>query len=233
MSNLILTIVNQALSKVGETTITAAEFNSGNLTTHCVCRERTQDIVYKLFKIKHDLLMKSLFSFSTISGQADYDLGFNPSRLDGTDLYVINDSSYKLQYLALDEALASYTDFNLLTVEGQPYEYWFHLTTIPGIIKLRINPIPDNIYTIQGMKYAEFERVQAEDMTMCDVQGDRVIQMYLAAKLANEFQKGNTADLISEFNSAYHNYLAQNSNINNLNISVIPAQHAHSYDSLW
>lgn len=234
MATQILTIVNQALVRVGEQTISEDQFNSGSLLPHTTCREAVQEILFDMYKIKKESLWKKTFDLTTVASQAEYDLGFSGDLLANTTLWFIGtnpDPDYQLNYLSEMEARNQYIDFTDLTEEGKPTEWWFRTTDTEGQIKLRLNAIPDGIYTIRGMKYSDFSRVEGADITTCTITGDMAIQAYIAAKMAINLQKGDAEDYINRQKAYWHTWIAENPKIDEINTLVTPYQQEDIYGS--
>ena len=225
----ILTLCNQALNRVGEESISASDFNSGKLWHHTLLRETVQEILFKMNRAKKDGLQKYQVDFSTVAGQATYDLGYNADLMAEAKLWFIgnlanNESDYELIYLTEKEARDKYIDFSDLTEQEKPSEWWFQTTSTAGQVRLYLNPIPDGIYAIRTLRYPSFSRVVATDITTCSIVGDMTIQKDLEAKLANELQKGNTESLIKQASETWHCYLAEDIRTDEINTLVTPYQ---------
>lgn len=227
MSSQIITIVNNALKLIGEIPMSTAEFDSGTLALHTQVNEYTQMILFEMYQKKKDSLLKSKFTFSTVASTSNYTFS-NRDYLSEMKLWVVSADptigNYPLNYLSEQEALLQYVDFDTLTFEGKPSEFWLETTSTAGQIQLRINPIPDAIYTIKGYKYEPFARVEAIDVTSCTYLGDQLIQSYIAHKISNELQKGNMQDLENIYYERRSQYLCENTHENDINTLMTPYQ---------
>lgn len=218
MTTLIITLVNNALEKVGEVPIQPADFDSGYQSHHMLCRQAVADCLKEMAYKRKDAKLKQTFDINTIASQATYSLGFEPDFMVDTNLRFITSGStgpdYNLEYLSETEALEKYIDFDNLTVTGKPSEWWFATTGTAGVINLRLNPVPDDVYIIRGMRYVSYSAVNSISLTSCTEIGDQAIQTYVAAKLANDLQKANSTDLAQLASQAWGRWLAEDFRVN-------------------
>lgn len=228
MVTTIITIVNNALEKVRETPIQPSEFDSGYQSHHMLCRQAISDCLKEMAYKRKDAKLKQTFDINTVASQAVYSLGFDAEFMADTDLRFITAGStgpdYFLNYLTETEALEKYIDFDNLTAEEKPTEWWFQTTSSAGVINLRLNPIPDDVYIIRGMRYVSYTAVNAISLTTCSEIGDQAIQTYVAAKLANELQKANSQDLAQLASQAWGRWLAEDFRVNEYNRLITPYQ---------
>jgi len=230
MVSQIITLVNQALTTIGELAITETEFDNGTQSHHNVCRESVNNFIYKMYRVRKDSVLRITQSFQTIIGQASYRILTDLDNLLEKLVYIAADprDDRYLIYKPEHNVDQEYVNQDRITKTGSPVEYWINSDSSGGYI--RINPIPDDVYTIRYYRYAEPSRVRATDLTVCSFVGDKAIQTYLAARLANELQKGNESTLIRESEEVWNDYLCENDNTNNLTNCMLPVIHAHTND---
>ncbi len=226
MANSILSIVNYALGEIGEIPLSAIEFDNGVFTAQSAAREAVQEILQDMRQKKSHYLYKQEFTIATVASQPLYTVAFPLSYLASTKLRVItadNTDSW-LRYLPESEALENYIDFNNLTQTGRPSEWFVVTSTSPGNVSFRVNPIPDDVYTISGFRYSNFSRVTSAYITSSSDTGDRAIQKFVAFKVAQRLQSADAAILEQEYQKAWHTFLVEDFHDNNINTQVIPAQ---------
>lgn len=223
----LLTISNYALAQVKEMPISQTDFDGGTEWHHLLLREAVQDILKRMYRAKKEGLFKSTFDITTTASQATYSFNFNTDFLADTQLRFIDSGTndYFLNYLTENEALNRYIDFANLTLEGKPSEWWIQTTNTAGVLQLRLNPVPDNIYTIRGFKYADYSRATATTTTSCTQWGDTAIQSYLEFRLANQLQASNVADFKEKADQDWRAYLGENIHQEDVSTYVFPYQH--------
>lgn len=229
MATQVLTLVNQALAKVGENNLASTELDSGTEWHQRLAREAVQDVIRRMYKTKKDGLLKASFTITTSNGVATYSAPVNGDLFADTNLRLLTSDNTDawLNYLPESEALEKYIDFNNLTLTGRPNEWWFTTTATPGTIYVRFNPIPDAIYTITGFKYSDFTRVASTDVTTCTDTGDAAIQAWVESKLANSLQKGDAADLIEQAKDLWSDYICEDLKTDDINVAVYAYQNSN------
>lgn len=226
MTALIITLVNNALERCVEIPIQPSEFDSGYEGHHMIARQAVSKILKNIYEVRKDEKLKQEFTLSTVASQALYNLGFSSFDLASTDFRVIksDNTDYWLTYKPESEALSEYIDFNNLTDEGLPQEWWFVTGATAGTLQIRLNKIPDDIYEIKGFKYVPYSAVTSISMTPFTEIGDEVVITYVAAQLAIYLQLAHTNELIRQASEAWSKYLLENFNTNNLVVLSLPHQ---------
>lgn len=233
MSTQILTLINKALSRVGELPISEHDFEEGQQSAHTLCREALHEILEKMHSIKNDPLLQTSFTFNTIENQAEYNLNFNLNYMNGTRLFLIDTlNDIELRYRSMQDAIAHYgVKFDRLDTQiRKPEEYWFHTTNIEGLIQLRLYPTPDKVYEIRGTKFKEYNTIGALDITPFTKKGDMVIQSYIEMEFAKDIEKGNTGSLIEKHNALYHSWLCETQKLTHDKFYYLPVETQSIYD---
>lgn len=230
----IITLVNQAMEAFGELPITPDNFNGVTSADyqghHQVARTAVREILNRIYRTRKDHLLKSTFVINTVNGQQTYTLSFSPSYLAEPRLSCVTAGAggshkYDLRYFTEGEARAKYVDFSGLTEQGKPTEWWLAVSDTPGDFSLYLNPVPDAVYTLKGLKYSEPSDVTATDITNLSTIGDEAVMWHVAAKLAAHFQSANQDDIIQRAKSAYLDYLAEDSYLDYRNNAMFVYQH--------
>lgn len=226
MANAIINLVNKAMSKIGELPMEITEYDSGLESHQARARGAVEEILSDMFDLQKDEKLRLEFTLTTTASTALYSLGFDGSLLADTNLRVIKSdkTDYWLNYLDQDTALEKYIDFNNLTDEAAPWEWWFVTGSSADDIKLRLNPVPDAVYTIKGFKYTPNSAVTALSVTPFTDRGDALIVDYVASQVGNLQQVANIEDITRQEAKSWAKYLLENQKTNNVTSLALPYQ---------
>lgn len=234
MTTFIINLVNRALDDIGEVNIATSQFDSGGESHHKKAQSAVEDILFQMYQKRGNYKLKQTFEITTAASQSQYSLGFDSDLLASTNLRFVStastDPDYPMAYLGEDEALEKYIDFDNLTLEARPYEWWFQTQATAGVIKVRFNPIPDAIYRVQGFRYLDFTSlgtITALTQTAFSTQGDKVVEKYVSYQIANspQYNTASVDEQRAKFEDAWSEWLVEDFKENEINSRVIPYQH--------
>ncbi len=226
MPSQILEIVNQALARLGETPLSAAEYDFGLERHQLILREAVREFWEKTINLAKDDL-KYYFELSTVTGQGLYALGFEPLELASTQLFLLDPSAGQDRLLGrvLEKDLLVDTGGDLANLpSGKPRDWFVAHTSLAGESRLGFAPIPDNIYTIRIYRQLAPAALSASSVLMANRLALSAMRHYLEWVLVREEGFSSAPDFERRFEEAWHEYIGRSASSEKRNLFQWPYQ---------
>jgi hypothetical protein len=213
MAASLISLINRAFASLAEPTLQASEINNADSLQGATALSAVNEVLLRMYSLKGDIKLKSLFSFSTVIGQGLY----SPTVIKGLEnlgsedwqARDTNDDVYLIRQIDSVFARDYYT--KLSSELAVPGEWWVDVGPTANTLQIRLYPTPDKVYTITGYTYEPYTYITdvALFTTLFTELGDMAVQVAVEAAVANRLEMADRADRIIKAEALFQQWAGE------------------------
>lgn len=209
----LINLINRAFASIAEPTLQASEINNAESLQGATALSAVNEILLRMYSLKGDIKLKSLFSFPTVIGQGLYlpTIVKGLENLGSEDWQArdINNDVYLIKRIDSVFARDYYT--KPITQLAVPGEWWVEVGAAPNTLQVRLYPAPDKIYTITGYTYEPYTYITDVGLftTLFTELGDMAVQVAVEAAVANRLEMADRADRIVKAEALFQQWTCE------------------------